>query len=282
MASFVIHTIVGERFLNELEKKYNITISDYDRKLFLLGNLIPDSLKLDRTIPDNLSPEDITKYKIDLKRRIREEKRTTHFRNPSTENLCLKIPSIQLFLSKYENLVKRDMTSLGYMFHLYTDRLFFSELFPKTFTNLDSSGNETIYDSESTTIHIKKTNEEVDSKDFWAGTCHLSIYDDYTTMNKILLAEFGTSFDEETFLAFAQDNFNNPGIEEVSYNQILELISKTSDFIKESYSLLNRLLQVFRESDIKDFIVETPEKFMIEYSSILEHFKEVKKNKKGE
>lgn len=282
MASFIIHTIVGERFLNALENKYNITLSDYNRKQFLLGNLIPDSLKLDRTIPNNLSSEEVNKYKIDLKRKIREEKRSTHFRNPNQENLCLKIPEISLFLSKYRNLLPHDMTALGYMFHLYTDRIFFSELFPLTFVNLDEFGNETIYDQESRTIRIRKTNQEVDSKSFWAGTCDLSIYDDYTIMNKLLLEEFGTSFSEEEFSDFAKSNFTNPGIEEVSYDKILEIISKTSEFIKESFTLEQISLKIFREEDVKEFILQTPEKFMIEYSYILDSFEEVKKTKKGE
>jgi LysM repeat protein len=70
MASFIIHTIVGETLLNEIERKYNITISDYNRKNFLLGNLIPDSLKTDKTIPSTLKEDEITAYKIEIKNKI--------------------------------------------------------------------------------------------------------------------------------------------------------------------------------------------------------------------
>ena len=36
MASFIIHTIIGERFLNELEKTYNIELSEYDSENMII------------------------------------------------------------------------------------------------------------------------------------------------------------------------------------------------------------------------------------------------------
>ena len=45
MASFVIHHISGEAFLNELEKE-GVVLSDTEKKQFLLGNLIVDSSRI--------------------------------------------------------------------------------------------------------------------------------------------------------------------------------------------------------------------------------------------
>lgn len=272
MASFIMHTITGERFLKALENHYNITISEYEKNLFILGNLIPDSLKIDKTLPSNLTEEELTNYKYDLKTKIREEKMVTHFRKPQNENLCFKIPVISSFLTKYTNLVKKDITALGYMFHLYTDIIFFSELFPKTYINIDENGNETIYDKYCKKVRIIKTNQEVDIKAFWTESGDTSIYDDYTTITKILIDEFGVSFNKETLLKFANENFINPGIEEVSYEKIDEIINKTSEYIDESQRLEKRELKVFDEKAVKDFIKSIPERFIKEYSYILKEY----------
>ena len=72
MASFIIHTIIGEHFLNKLEKTYNIELSEYDRKQFLLGNLVVDTLKTDKTIPNNIPESEITNYKMNIKNKIRQ------------------------------------------------------------------------------------------------------------------------------------------------------------------------------------------------------------------
>ena len=142
MASFIIHTIVGETLLNEIEKKYNITLSLNDRKQFLLGNLIPDSLQTDKTIPSNLKDDEKTSYKMEIKNRIRKEKLATHFRNPQKESDCLKIPETQLFVNEYGNIIQSNLSALGYLFHLYTDRIFFSKLFPETFDTLGNNMEE--------------------------------------------------------------------------------------------------------------------------------------------
>lgn len=277
MASFIIHTIAGEKFLHDLENAFNIILTDYDKKMFLLGNLIPDSLALETTIPENLSSIELTNYKIKLKDKIREEKRSTHFRNPENEELCLKIPDPDLFINKYQGLLNEDLSVLGYLFHLYTDRIFFSNLFPKTFINLDKNQKETKYNKESVYIKIKKNNLVVDSKEFWAGTSDFNIYNDYTAMNIMLLKLYGTSFNEKDFLEFAKIHFKNPGIEEVEYERIFEIIRKTQHFIEESYKTTQSELAVFTESDIIEFINQLSEQFIIEYKYIIERFNKIKK-----
>jgi hypothetical protein len=83
MASFVIHTLAAESLLKEVENKYGVSLIDEDTKKFLLGNLIVDSLKLDMTVPSHLEGQELIDYKMELKRKNRLEKISTHFRNPS-------------------------------------------------------------------------------------------------------------------------------------------------------------------------------------------------------
>lgn len=280
MASFIIHTIVGETLLNEIERKYNITISDYNRKNFLLGNLIPDSLKTDKTIPSTLKEDEITAYKIEIKNKIRHEKLTTHFRNPEKEGDCLKIPDTNRFISKYESLIQKDISVLGYLFHLYTDRIFFSKLFPETFDSLGFNKEPVNTDNELVYIRIKKNNQLIDAKEFWAGTSTYNIYNDYTVMNKILLERFSTSFNLEDFTNYAQEYFINPGIKEVSYEKIIKLLKDTQKYIEESFQQEEKELKVFTETQIIEFVHYVVEQFMIEYEYILNMFEQEKKKTK--
>jgi hypothetical protein len=265
MASFIIHTLSAEMLLKELENKYQIALSQELTNKFLLGNLIVDSLRIDMTIPQNLTEQEQLDYKMYLKRKNREEKVSTHFRNPSNEDNILKLPEPSLFIEKYRNLLSQDISVLGYLFHLYTDKLFFSYLFPKTFISLKNDGSIATKEKESHIIRILKSNEEVLDKVFWTGTSPLSIYSDYTILNKLLLEHYGTSFNADNLIEFAINNFKNPGIKEVDYSKITEIIYKTKKFIEDSYSSEKIVLNVFNEEIVKEFINLVATSFLDEY-----------------
>ena len=272
MASFVIHTIAAEQLLKKLESEYGTHLSQENTNKFLLGNLIVDSLKLDMTIPPNLQGEELIEYKMNLKRKNRQEKVSTHFRNPDNEENILKLPEISLFLSKYRSLLSQDISVVGYLFHLYTARYFFSTLFPKTFISLKSDGTIATREKDSHTIRILKSNQIVSDKMFWTGTSPLSVYSDYTLLNKILLEHFGTNFNSNDLIEFAEDKFINPGIEEVDYSKIIGIISTTQKYIEESYQISQTNLNVFDEELVKDFIHEVVKQFFNEYGVLFNIF----------
>lgn len=278
MASFIIHTISAETLLKEVETKYGISLSNEDINKFLLGNLIVDSLKLDMTIPSNLEGQELIDYKMDLKRKNRQEKVSTHFRNPDNEDNVLKLPEPNLFINKYQHIITKDISVLGYLFHLYTDRLFFSYLFPKTFISLKKDGTIATKEKDSHSIRIIKNNKVVLDKVFWTGTSPLSIYSDYTILNKLLLEYFGTSFNPDELLEFASNNFNNPGIEEVDYSKIKEIIIKTKSFIEDSYSNKETTLQVFEEEIVKEFIHFVATNFLDEYDELIKPYLSPRQN----
>lgn len=101
MASFIILTIADEAILKEITTKYQAILSQENINKLLLGNLIVDSIKKDTTIHNNLNTQEIIDYKMDLKKRNRQEKIITHFRNPNQEHLCQKFPESQRFINKY-------------------------------------------------------------------------------------------------------------------------------------------------------------------------------------
>jgi hypothetical protein len=267
MASFIIHTIAGEKFLNLIEEEYNMSISDYDKKQFLLGNLIVDSINTPKYIPDNI--KDKTTYKMEIKNKIRKEKLITHFRDPIKEGECIKSPDPNKFIKKYNELIKENYSALGYLFHLYTDKMFFCNLFTETFDTLDKNGNLTKEDNTLEYIRIRKNGILVNAKEFWAGTSKTNIYNDYTIINKIILEHFGITIDIKEFQEFAMFNFENPGIEEVYFQNITNILNEMEKYIEESYEQENRNLSIFSYEKIIGFIDYVIIEFIKEYKILL-------------
>lgn len=139
--------------------------------------------------------------------------------------LCHQIGKLFFLLS---------LTVLGYFYHLFTDKMFFDDLFNKTFECLNDKGIPTIYAKEVRTMRVHKNGKLYSVEDFWNGENKESIYYDYTRMNKILLEYYGSTFNRDRLLESSK-LFINPGIEEVDYNNIASVINKTYSFIQASY-----------------------------------------------
>lgn len=280
MASFVIHHIAGEQFLNSLENKYQIELTEEQKKMFLLGNLIVDSSRIKSNYNKNLSDEELKEIKKKERQQKQNEKITTHFRDNKDFELCIQAPKPIKFVKKYSNLLENDLSALGYLFHLFTDKMFFDDLFNKSFECLDSNGNTTKYLKELTMVRSKKDGNIYDIKDFFGQPSNKnSIYHDYTVMNKILLEYYGTNFNENLYTEFIP-YFNNPGIEEVDYSNIKDVINKTKNFIEESYQLTDNTLNVFDTNQVKLFIEEVGFKFYEIFESfILPHLINITQNK---
>lgn len=270
MASFVIHHIAGEQFLNELEKERGIELSDLEKQQFLLGNLIVDSSRINKKLPDNLNAQELKKYKRKLRSEIQEEKKSTHFRNEQDENLCIQAPNITKFIKKYPHLVTTDYTALGYLYHLYVDKQFFDNLFRDTFETLDQNGNYTPYLDKLVAMKIKKNGKIYCHEELESHDSPVSIYHDYTVMNKILLEHYGTTFDPAKLLVNKDQVFQNPGIEEVDYQNISKVVEKTKAYIAESYQEKDEELHVFSKERVQDFIKEAATNFIKEQTYIID------------
>lgn len=268
MASFIIHHTAGIKFLQMLQEKYAIYLSEEEQNQFLLGNLIVDSTKTEIQIPKNLEEEEIKKIRKEFSTIIQNEKKATHFRDDNDQELVVQVPNLEKFLVKYSNLVTKDLTVLGYFFHLYTDKMFFNDLFNETFECLDSNGNNTVYIKNTDKVRVKKNNKLYQLNDFFSVNYHSSIYNDYTTINKILLEYYQIIFDLPSLLA-TSTNFMNPGIEEVDYSKITKIIHKTDTFIKESYQFQEQTLNIFDENKIKYFIEKIIDNFMLDYGHLI-------------
>lgn len=267
MASFVVHNIAGEKFLRLLEES-GINLSPEQKDKFLLGNLIVDSSKIKKVIPEGVSAEELKKIKKYYRNLIQDEKIATHFRDNNDLELCIQKPDLSKFINKYGNLFKEDISVLGYFFHLFTDKLFFEDLFKATFSCLDKDGRETNYAKEVTSMYVKKNGRIYSQIEFWNGDNKESIYHDYTVMNKILLEYYGCIFDKNRLLDSSK-SFINPGIEEVDYSNITSVLNKTESFIKESYATEDNTLYVFDYDMVKNFISVVAHNFFNTYYDLI-------------
>ena len=247
MPSYVIHHIAG----NNLLDKYKI--SDKQKGLFLLGNLIPDSIK---TLGNETDPEKVKAIRDKFYKQIQQEKNATHFRRKEDFNKNVQLCYLEDFMAKYGDLID-DPTVLGYYYHLFVDNYFFSTVFDETFSCLDEFGETTDLSADTRTYKILKNGKILTPDVFWS---HAGIYDDYTKMNKILLEKYGVTFDE-TELRKVLPFFINPGIEEVDYANIEAVFRETNGYIAESKVANNTSLNVFDQDKVVSFINDVSTKF---------------------
>lgn len=251
MASFAVHYIAGEKFLESLSSMIRIT--DFDKNNFRLGNLIVDYHGNESVFGDNLSDEELLNSRKIRKDKKKEIKLRTHFRDKDNALFCVNLPNLDKFLNKYQELVCSEFSVLGYLFHLYTDKVFFENLYTNVIECLDKDGKKTNILKDNTHIRVKKNNKVYKVDDFWCGR-DISIYDDYTSMNSFLLSCYDVTFDKNRLEMFALNNFYNPGIEEVDYFKIFDVIEKVDKYINQGKSSTSNDLNVFDKEDILKFI----------------------------
>ena len=171
------------------------------------------------------------------------------------------LPYPEQFKNKYGI---TDLITLGYYYHLYTDKYFFKDIFNKSFEFLNSNLEITSNNNEALYVRIKKNNKVV-SKDEFFSTSYL--YHDYTIMNKLLLEYFEIIFNENELREYINEIENN--IEEVDFKNIESVIRDTLFYIKESKNNNDTNLKVFDKNIIINFINELNNKFSEENKQLL-------------
>jgi hypothetical protein len=255
MPSYVIHHIAGTKLLD----KYKV--SDKKKGLFLLGNLIPDSIK---TLGNETDPIKVKELRDKYYKEIQHEKNATHFRRKEDFNKNVQLCYLEDFLAKYGHLID-DPTVFGYYYHLFVDNYFFSTVFDETFTCLDSNDDKTDLSADTKSYLVLKNKKILTPDVFWS---HAGIYDDYTKMNKILLDYYGVSFNEDE-LRKVLPLFVNPGIEEVDYKNIEAVFRETNNYINESNNVSDKSLNVFDQDKVINFINDVTSKFYDENKELV-------------
>lgn len=177
MASALIHMAVAKKVNEKLK---------LNERYILLGSIAPDAGK-----PANI------------------DRKATHFIDENNDS----IPNINLFLNKYKNKLKNDY-EIGYLIHLLTDKLWFSE-FIKNYLNNNEK--------------INKFGEKMNVDD---QTFSKLIYDDYTALDKKVLDYYNMD------LSLFYENFDIPNtcIEEIPIKDLSYLVEKMSLLISNDYT----------------------------------------------
>lgn len=266
MASYVVHYIAGEQFLNSLNKIRKLNKNEVNK--FRLGNLIVDFVNIKQPDVDGLSDDEIIKIKERYRIEKTSRKFVTHFRDKENIKFIVNSPNLEKFMVKYSDLLikNKDFFALGYLFHLYTDKVFFERLFSDVITCLDINKIPTNLSSKCKYVLINRTHKLVLNSEFWSGKN--SIYNDYDKLNSFLINKYNIDFAKDELIEFATGDNISSGIDEVNYKDVISVIEKMDEFIRNSRFFSGELC-IFDEGYILDFISYCGKNFFDEYGDVI-------------
>lgn len=223
MPGYILHLTAAQMLLDMLPAYPDLTNKFTSANDFLIGNLLPDTTSV---------------------------KAASHFRNPIYRNKMMEYPDLAAFLDKYRHLL-HDASCLGYYFHLYIDRAFFKDYIPQVATFFDAAGNITDIKKEVAMIYLKKQDCRVPLTDYLSENYY---YGDYTKMNTYLTERYHIPLHLDT-------NVINPGIEEVNYSDVKNVLAELHSYLSVPASAVNDVT-VFDVETLLKFLHEKTEEFL--------------------
>lgn len=214
MPGYILHLAAARMYLDHLPSEDPLSFDPIQQNDFFAGNLLPDSVR---------------------------DKSRSHFRDPAYRDRMIEWPHPDWFRQKYRNLM-RDAGCRGYWFHLYIDRRFFRDYIPRVAEFLDESGTVTDRRDETAYVLVKKSRERVPLSRYLSEEYY---YGDYTRMNTWLA--------EKYHLPKTLETPENPGIEEVDYRDLKEVLEELRRYwgVPEEAALR---LKVFDREDLLEFL----------------------------
>lgn len=214
MPGYILHLAAARMYLDHLPSEDPLSFDPIQQNDFFAGNLLPDSVR---------------------------DKSRSHFRDPAYRDRMIEWPHPDWFRQKYRNLM-RDAGCRGYWFHLYIDRRFFRDYIPRVAEFLDESGTVTDRRDETAYVLVKKSGERVPLSRYLSEEYY---YGDYTRMNTWLA--------EKYHLPKTLETPENPGIEEVDYRDLKEVLEELRGYwgVPEEAALR---LKVFDREDLLEFL----------------------------
>lgn len=223
MPGYILHLTTARMLLDMLPEYPQFSTIITSENDFFVGNLLPDTTM---------------------------DKAKSHFRNPIYCDKMMEYPDLNSFLSKYRFLL-HDASCLGYYFHLYIDRKFFKDYIPQVAAFLNKNGTIEDIKREVTHVHIKKSDCLITKEDYLSDKYY---YGDYTKMNTYLAERFHIPLDLDT-------NIKNPGIEEVDYRDVENVLQTLHEYMEVPASAVNDL-KVFDVEQLIDFLHTAAEEFL--------------------
>lgn len=224
MPGYILHLTAARLFLNHLPDTDPLHRNGDLQNEFYIGNLLPDTVS---------------------------DKTESHFRDPRYLDRMIVWPRPEEFRKKYKNHIQEPVYR-GYYFHLYIDKLFFSEYLPETAEFLDKNGHATERRKEVQSVRLKKSGQMIPLDQYLSEDYY---YGDYTRMSSWLYGQY--HLPEELYIK------RFPEITEIRESKIREVFAQLKEYRRVSPDAV-RDLKVFDADRLMEFLKNAAEKHVRE------------------
>lgn len=193
MPGYILHLTAAHMFLNTLPENNPLRCRPDIQNNFYIGNLLPDAVS---------------------------GKTASHFRDPKYLDRMIIWPRPEEFRKKYASRIN-DPVYLGYHFHLYIDRIFFSDYLPKVVDFLDKDGHPAELRRDVCSVRLRKSGQIITPDQYLSEEYY---YGDYTRMNTWLC--------ESYHLPEGLTPPDDPQIEEIEYSRLPGILDSLKEYRK--------------------------------------------------
>lgn len=227
MPGYILHLTAARMYLDLLPSTDPLKYNPIFQNDFFAGNLLPDAV---------------------------EQKKESHFRDPSYRDYFIEWPHPEFFAHKYASLLNKPVC-LGYYLHLYIDKIFFRDYLPQVAEYYDINNQITELRKNVHHVLLKKSGKKIPLKSYLSEEYY---YGDYTRMNTWLMERFR--------LPEKLDPVLNPGIEEVDFRNLDNIMKQLASYQKMPSDAINDL-KVFDIGHLTAFLQEC----CLTFPEILQH-----------
>lgn len=216
MPGYILHLTAAHMFLNTLPEGDPLRCRPDLQNDFYIGNLLPDAVG---------------------------DKTASHFRNPKYLDHMIVWPRPEEFRRKYASHMNEPVY-LGYYFHLYIDKVFFSEYLPLAVEFLNENGQPAELLRDVCSVRIKKNGQMITRNQYLSEEYY---YGDYTKMNTWLC--------ERYHLPEYLNPPCDPGIKEIEYSRLSGILDSLKEYRKVPVNAV-RDVMVFDVEKLMRFLEE--------------------------
>lgn len=214
MPGYILHLTAAKMYLDALPDTDPLRRCADLQNDFYIGNLLPDAVA---------------------------DKTESHFRDPRYLDRMIVWPRPEEFRRKYPDHMQ-DPVCRGYYFHLYIDKVFFSEYLPTVVEFLDKDGCETDLRKEVQAVRLKKSGQMITLDQYLSEEYY---YGDYTRMSSWLYEKY--HLPEELYVRCC------PETEETDFSRISGILKVIKDYRKVSVESAQSL-KVFDRAKLTEFL----------------------------
>ena len=255
MPSFAIHTVCGIELLKKLK------VDDNSKRDFIIGNILPDVSR----VRDYKNKDDLDKRKS-----IQDRKMITHFR--VDDDIVLQYPDLNKFLNKYEDSVKKNIISLAYFFHLYTDYYYFKIFLNDILCFYDKDMNITNSKKNVYYVKILRNNEVYEFKKLFNKLGNDSIYNDYSISNKYLINKYNLNIDYDDLIEYIDQEGFTTEIKESNSLFAYYAIIKLRKYLKD-LEIVDDKLRYFTYEEFDSLVENIINNFIKDYGYLLDNYR---------